>query len=66
MFLTKEELISLSGKQKPCAQIRWLRAENIPHIVGGDGKPKVLRDLLVARLGGNTQTRTEPKLRLAS
>lgn len=66
MFLTEEELQALSGKQKPCAQIRWMKRECIPHIVGGDGKPKVLRDLVVARLGGNTQTRPEPKLRLAS
>ena len=51
---------------KPSAQVRWLKAEKIAHIIGGDGKPKVLRDLVVARLGGAAQTRPEPQLRLAS
>ncbi len=66
MFLTELELQTLSGKLKPSAQARWLKAEKIAHIIGGDGKPKVLRDLVVARLGGAAQTRPEPQLRLAS
>lgn len=66
MFLTEAELQTLSGKVKPSAQVRWLKAEKIAHIIGGDGKPKVLRDLVVARLGGGTQTCPEPQLRLAS
>ena len=66
MFLTEAELQTLSGKVKPSAQVRWLKAEKIAHIIGGDGKPKVLRDLVVARLGGGAQTRPEPQLRLAS
>lgn len=66
MFLTESELQTLSGKVKPSAQMRWLKAEKIAYITGGDGKPKVLRDLVVARLGGTGQTRPEPQLRLAS
>lgn len=66
MFLTEAELQALSGRVKPSAQVRWLKAEKIAYIVGGDGKPKVLRDLVVARLGGTGHTRPEPQLRLAS
>lgn len=66
MFLTEAELQTLSGKVKPSAQVRWLKTEKIAYILGGDGKPKVLRDLVVARLGGTGQTRPEPQLRLAS
>lgn len=66
IFLTEEELRTVSGKQKPSAQVRWLQSEHIPYIVGGDGKPKVLREKMLERLGGTTQTRPEPKLRLAS
>jgi len=66
VFLTEEELRTLSGKQKASAQARWLQSERIPHIIGGDGKPKVLRELVLARLGGTAQTPHEPKLRLAS
>lgn len=66
MFLTEAELQTLSGKVKPSAQVRWLKAEKIAFIIGGDGKVKVLRDLVVARLGGAAQTRPEPQLRLAS
>ncbi|MCY1296565.1 hypothetical protein D9M70_459550 [compost metagenome] len=66
IFLTEEELRALSGKQKATAQARWLKSANIPYIVGGDGKPKVLREKVLERLGGAAQTRDEPKLRLAS
>lgn len=66
MFLTEAELQTLSGKVKATAQVRWLKSEKIAHIIGGDGKPKVLRDLVIARLGGSAQTRPEPQLRLAS
>jgi len=66
IFLTEEELRAVSGKQKPSAQLRWLIAEKVPHMVGGDGKPKVLREKMLERLTGEQHTRPEPKLRLAS
>ena len=67
MFLSDEELRELSGYQKPSAQKRWLDAQSIAFLVGGDGHPKVLRSVVIARLGGtlsvSAETR-EPKLRL--
>ncbi|MHC5351653.1 DUF4224 domain-containing protein [Metapseudomonas furukawaii] len=66
IFLTDDELRAVSGKQKASAQVRWLKSEKIPYIMGGDGKPKVLREKVLERLGGSAQTRDEPKLRLAS
>ena len=64
MFLTEEEIQSLTGKFKPSAQIRWLRLQQMAFVVGGDGKPKVLRQLIMARLGINERERPEPELRL--
>lgn len=34
MLLTESELQTLSGKVKPSAQVRWLKAEKIAHIIG--------------------------------
>ena len=69
MFLSDVELRELSGYQKPSAQKRWLDAQSIAFLVGGDGHPKVLRSVVIARLGGMlsvpAETR-EPKLRLPS
>ncbi|MEW7987913.1 MAG: DUF4224 domain-containing protein [Candidatus Thiodiazotropha sp.] len=66
MFLTPEEVHDLTGYQTPARQIKWLRANNYPYEVGGDRQPKVLRSLVVTRLGGVVETTTpEPKLHLS-
>nr|WP_298118246.1 DUF4224 domain-containing protein [uncultured Pseudomonas sp.] len=64
MFLTADEVAELTGYQKPSAQIRWLEAERFGFVVGGDGVPKVLREVVLSRLGMSTKTKKEPRLRL--
>lgn len=64
MFLTPEEVASLTGYQKPSAQIKWLTAERFGFVIGGDGHPKVLRDVVLSRLGSVKSSRKEPQLRL--
>lgn len=51
MFLTPEELVELTHRQRPAAQIRALRAMGIEHRVRPDGKPVVLRAHVEALLG---------------
>lgn len=63
MFLTPEEVADLTGYKRPAAQIRWLTAEKYGFAVGGDGHPKVLRQVVIGRMGG-VQSRKEPELRL--
>lgn len=65
MLLTPQELAELTGYQKPSAQMRWLTTQRITYLVGGDGRPKVLRALLLARLGGLQPSlgKREPQLR---
>ena len=41
MFLTPEDLASLTGYVQAAAQIKWLRKNGITHFVRGDGKPVV-------------------------
>lgn len=64
MFLTAKEVADLTGYLKPSAQIKWLDAERYGYAIGGDGHPKVLREVVVARLGG-IQSKKGPQLRLA-
>ncbi len=64
MLLTREELRELTGRRTAAAQIRWLREQRIPHLIGADGRPKVLRSTLLAMLGGIGHT-AEPRLKLA-
>ncbi|WP_236170407.1 DUF4224 domain-containing protein [Pseudomonas parakoreensis] len=63
MFLTPEEVADLTGYKRPAAQMRWLTAERYGFAVGGDGHPKVLRQVVIGRMGG-VQSRKEPELRL--
>jgi len=64
MFLNKEEVAELTGYQKPSAQSRWLQAQQFCFVVGGDGIPKVLRQVVISRLGGSTAQKKSPELRL--
>ncbi|NWA24082.1 DUF4224 domain-containing protein [Pseudomonas gingeri] len=64
MFLTAEEVAELTGYVKTYAQIKWLRAEKYGFAIDGYGKPKVLRQVVLGRLGG-VQLKKEPELRLA-
>ena len=65
MFLTPKEVADLTGYQKPSAQMRWLTAEKFGFVVGGDGHPKVLRDVVLSRLGAVRSSRKEPQLMLS-
>lgn len=64
MFLTKEEVADLTGYRKPSAQIKWLQVHQFAFAVGGDGQPKVLSQVVVNRLGGQTEQKKSPELRL--
>ena len=67
LLLTPAEVADLTGYVKPSAQTRWLSETGIPFLVGGDGKPKVLRRLVMERLGykfDGQPVRREPQLRL--
>lgn len=64
MFLTADEVAELTGYVKPGAQIKWLTAERYGFAVGGDGRPRVLREVVIGRLGG-IQSKKGPQLRLA-
>lgn len=64
MFMTPQEVADLTGYQKPSAQIRWLEAEKFGYVIGGDGQPKVLRDVVLSRLGSTKANKKGPVLRL--
>lgn len=64
MFLTKDEVAELTGYKKPSAQIRWLQEQKFGFVVGGDGIPKVLSQVVISRLGGQTTQKKSPELRL--
>jgi hypothetical protein len=55
MLLTEQDIKELTGRQRPTAQVRWLKAHGWPFEVDADGRPKVLRAVSVARLGGQAQ-----------
>lgn len=63
MFLTKDEMATLTGYERPAAQSRWLR-ENSSFILGGDGHPKVFHKVVISRLGGHFEPKKSPELRL--
>lgn len=47
MFLTEEEMVTLTGLRRPSAQIRWLRSRQIKHFVNGVGHPVIARAWLI-------------------
>lgn len=62
MFLTPDEIASLTGYKQPARQIRWLAACGWKFEVGADGLPKVLRAYADARMGAAVAKRQGPRL----
>ena len=62
MILSDKDIADLTGLKRPSAQRRWLLSRGYPHDVGADGRPKVLEDVVRARLGGKVakERRHEP------
>jgi len=56
MFLTREELIALTGRTRRDAQVTALRQMRIEHKIRPDGTPAVLRSHVEAQLGGKDYT----------
>jgi len=65
MFLTEEEVAELTGYKRARDQVRWLERERFGFVIDGNGRPKVLREVVLARLGSVSSKRKEPQLRLA-
>ncbi|WP_430765368.1 DUF4224 domain-containing protein [Pseudomonas citronellolis] len=62
--MTPEEVANLTGRTRPSAQIRWLDEHLFGYVVGADGRPKVLREIVLSRLGSTRQQKKEPRLNL--
>lgn len=59
MFINAQDIVELTGNARPSIQTRWLRANGIPFILGGDGMPKVARQTLLNKLD---QATPDPEL----
>lgn len=52
MFLTADEIVALTGYQRPSDQRRWLASHGWRHEADRLGRPVVLRSLAERMLGG--------------
>lgn len=68
LVLNLDDLIDLTGYSRPSAQMRWLSDNRICFLVGGDGLPKVLFEVIRERFESthtNTvQRKRQPEIRL--
>ncbi|QEY70460.1 DUF4224 domain-containing protein [Pseudomonas denitrificans (nom. rej.)] len=64
MFMTPEEVADLTGRTRASAQIRWLDEHLLGYVLDANGRPKVLREVVLSRLGSSKQQKKEPRLRL--
>lgn len=49
MFLSPDELVTLTGYRRPSRQIVWLRARRVRHFVNAVGHPVVARATVEGR-----------------
>lgn len=56
LFLSSEELKSLTDRKLAKAQINWLKEQSYPFEISAAGKPKVLRSLVIDRLSNSFQS----------
>src|SRR4029077_18698438 len=59
LFLSETELVELTGYQRRKNQIQWLRERHWPFELASGGRPRVLRDAVIERLGGSATTSTK-------
>jgi hypothetical protein len=65
MFLSDAELEQLTGYARPRWQKVWLRDHGYPHETDSQGRPRVLREFVQRRLGGEAgEVEQRPRLRL--
>lgn len=60
MFLTQDQIIDLTGRQKPVLQRRWLIEHGYKFEVRADGRPVVLASVIETKLGGRVVPRIRP------
>lgn len=60
MFLTEHEIRQLTGRQRPSAQVRWLRQHGYRLTVNALGAPIVAVAEANRKLVGGTKTAQEP------
>jgi hypothetical protein len=65
LLLSEDEVAMLTDYEKPKAQCRQLSKMGIAFEVGRTGKPKVLRDVVIKKLGGNFMKK-EPTVNVAA
>ena len=63
-LLTSRELYDLTLYKRPGCQARILREWGIPHVLGRDGRPRVLREHLKVVAGAAAVARREVEPRL--
>lgn len=63
LTLTRDEVVELTGYRRPTEQIAWMRTNGVPHFVGADGRPRVIRAALLES-AHNGKIAPAPRLRL--
>lgn len=54
----------MNADQKQRAQQRWLKAQRIPFLIGGDGMPRVMRATVLGIFGASAKAEPSgPQLR---
>ncbi len=64
MFLTDEQLVTLTGHKRRAGQIAWLVQHGIPHIVSAAGFPVVAVREIERRLVQDPKIRSKDRPRL--
>jgi hypothetical protein len=60
VFLTHDEIRMLTGRQRPTAQVRWLRDHGYRHTVNAMGAPVVAIAEANRKLVGGVRSAQEP------
>jgi hypothetical protein len=60
VFLTAAEIRTLTGRQRPTAQVRWLRDHGYRHTVNASGAPVVAVAEANRKLVGGVKQTQEP------
>ena len=66
MFLTRDELVEMTGARRSSSICQWLKDQKLPFRLGRDNWPRVLRSVVLIHFGDvrKAEVYNEPQLHL--
>ena len=61
MFMTRDELVEMTGARRSSSICQWLKDQKLPFRLGRDNWPRVLRSVVLIHFGDSLDKKEPPE-----